>query len=261
MLVVAIVPAVGQLGVPQTKAAERWRASGPGLQVDHGAWDRFLANYRRVGRDGIARIAYGRVTKPDHAALKRYIGALAAADVDRMTRPQQLAYWINLYNAATIDLVIDAYPVTSIKQVRGGLLARGPWTDKIVTVEGERLSLDDIEHRILRPIWRDPRIHYAVNCAALGCPDVAERAFTAARADAMLTAAARAFVNHPRGFRFAGNALVASSIFDWYAADFGGRDGVLAHARRYANPALAARLAGKRRPDSYDYEWALNEVR
>lgn len=261
MLVVAVVPAAGQTKASQANVSEHWRASGPGLQVDHGAWDRFLARYRRVGRDGTARIAYGRVTKPDHAALKRYIRVLAAADVDRMTRPQQLAYWINLYNAATIDLVIDAYPVSSIKRVRGGLLARGPWTDKIVTVEGERLSLDDIEHRILRPIWRDPRIHYAVNCAALGCPNVAERAFTAARADAMLTAAARAFVNHPRGLRFNGNALVASSIFDWYAADFGGPDGVLAHARRYATPALATRLAGKRRPDSYDYDWALNDAR
>lgn len=252
-------PATAQLG--DSKPWTRWQRSGQGAEVDHARWDRFLASYRRVGRDGIARIAYGRVTPRDRAELVAYIAALGKADVDAMSRPQQLAYWINLYNAETVRLVLEAYPVKSIKAVRGGFLNSGPWREKVVTVRGVALSLDDIEHRILRPIWRDPRIHYAVNCAALGCPDLAARAFTAERANAMLDQGARAYINHPRGFRLEGRTLVASSIFDWYAGDFGGPDGVLTHARRYATPATLAKLAGKRRADRYEYEWALNDAR
>lgn len=254
-------PAAAQLGTPQPGLWPRWQRSGPGLEIDHGALDRFLAAHRRVGRDGIARVRYGRVQAPDRAALKAYLRMLQDADVDRMTRPQQLAYWVNLYNAATVDLVLDAYPVPSILRVQGGLLRSGPWKRKLLTVGGKRLSLDDIEHRILRPIWRDPRIHYAINCAALGCPNLAGRAFNAGRVNAMLDAGARAFVNHPRGFRLEGRELVASSIFDWFAVDFGGANGLLAHARRYATPATAAKFRGKARPDRYTYEWALNDAR
>jgi hypothetical protein len=255
------VTAPAQASGVRPEAWARWQASGSGLEIDQAAWDRFLASYRRVGRDGIARIAYGRVTPRDRAALKAYVRMLSAADVDRMNGAQQFAHWVNLYNAATVDLVLDNYPVSSIRKIDGGLLNTGPWKRKLLTVKGERLSLDDIEHRILRPIWRDPRVHYAINCAALGCPDIPDRAYTAARANAMLDAAARNFVNHPRGFRVENGKLVASSIFDWFAVDFGGADGVLTHARRYATPAKAARLRGKARPDSYDYEWALNEAR
>jgi hypothetical protein len=178
-----------------------------------------------------------------------------------MTRPEQLAYWINLYNAATVDLVLDAYPVTSIRRVHGGILGLGPWKRKILSIRGERLSLDDIEHRILRPIWRDPRIHYAVNCAALGCPNLAGQAFTAARANAILDQGARDFVNHPRGFRLDNGRLIASSIYDWFAPDFGGPNSILAHARRYATPANLAKFRGKTRPDRYSYDWSLNALR
>jgi hypothetical protein len=256
-----VAPAEAQLGDPKPQAWTRWRQAGPGLEIDQAVWDRFLATYRRVGRDGIARLAYGRVTPRDRAALKAYLRTMSAADVDRMNRAQQFAYWVNLYNAATVDVVLAAYPVSSIRRIDGGLLNTGPWKRKLLTVKGERLSLDDIEHRILRPIWRDPRVHYAINCAALGCPNIPDRAYTAARANSMLDAAARDFINHPRGFRVEGGDLVASSIFDWFAVDFGGRDGVVAHALRYATPATAARLRGKARPDRYTYEWALNDSR
>jgi hypothetical protein len=254
-------PAAAQLGPPAADLWPRWQRSGPGLDVDHGVWDRFLAAHRRIGRDGIARIAYARVPGTDRAALKSYLRRLQAADVDRMTRPEQLAYWINLYNAATVDLVLDAYPVTSIRRVHGGILGLGPWKRKILSIRGERLSLDDIEHRILRPIWRDPRIHYAVNCAALGCPNLAGQAFTAARANAILDQGARDFVNHPRGFRLDNGRLIASSIYDWFAPDFGGPNSILAHARRYATPATLAKFRGKTRPDRYSYDWSLNALR
>lgn len=263
LLRILLVPLLFAIAAPvaaQTapESWPRWQRSGPGLEVDHGSWEKFLERNRRVGRDGIARVAYGQVSAADKAALKAYVRGLQVVNVDRMTKVQQLAYWINLYNATTVGLVVDAYPVDSIKRVQGGLLRQGPWTRKRLSIKGEAVSLDDIEHRILRPNWKDPRIHYAINCAALGCPNLAAHAFTASKANAMLDEGARAFVNHPRAFRLERGALVASSIYDWFAVDFGGPDGVVKHARRFASPATAAMLRGKSRPDRYSYDWSLN---
>ncbi len=97
---------------------------------------------------------------------------LAATSADRLRRAEQFPFWINLYNALTVKVVLDHYPVEIIRDIdiSPGLFADGPWGKKLVTVEGEALSLDDIEHRILRPIWKDPRLHYVLNCAALGVP-------------------------------------------------------------------------------------------
>jgi hypothetical protein len=123
------------------------------------------------------------------------------------------------------------------------------------------LSLDDIEHRILRPIWRDPRLHYAVNCAALGCPNLQTAAFTAANTEALLDKAARDFVNHPRGAAIVGGKLIVSSIYVWYEADFGGADrGVIAHLKRYAGPELATALAAVDRISGNRYDWGLNDL-
>jgi len=143
-----------------------------------------------------------------------------------------------------------------------GLFADGPWGAELVTVEGVPLSLDDVEHRILRPIWRDPRVHYAVNCAALGCPDLARDPFDAGRLDAQLDRQARRFVNHRRGVRFEGDGdLIVSGIYRWFSEDFGdGSDrAILRHLRRHAAPALAGRLAAADGIDDHDYDWSLND--
>ncbi|MEO0426496.1 MAG: DUF547 domain-containing protein [Pseudomonadota bacterium] len=247
---------------PPVVTDEGWRAftEGSARTVDHGAWDRFLAAYRSVDAAGIARLDYAAVTPEDHEALKTYIAALGQEDVAALDRPAQLAYWINLYNAVTVDLVLDAYPVGSIRSVGGGLLPTGPWGAAVVTVGGKPLSLNDIEHAIVRPIWRDARVHYAFNCAAAGCPNLAEVAYRGATVDAVLEANARAYVNDPRGFRDEDGRLVASKIYAWFREDFGDDDaGILSHARRYAGAGLAERLDGAERIDSYEYDWALND--
>jgi hypothetical protein len=140
------------------------------------------------------------------------------------------------------------------------LFADGPWGKALVTVEGEPLSLDDIEHRILRPIWRDPRLHYVLNCAALGCPNLQPVAFTAANADDLLDAAARAYVNHPRGVRVEGERLYLSKIYSWYPKDFE-PEGVPAHMRRYADPNLGEAIGRTSRTAAIDYDWTLNDAR
>ena len=175
-----------------------------------------------------------------------------------------MAYWINLYNALTVDTVLNHYPVGSIRDISisPGLFNRGPWDRKLVTVEGQALSLNDIEHRILRPIWHDPRIHYAVNCASLGCPNLANTAYDGSHLDAMLDAAARAYVNNPRGAAVHDGKLTVSSIYRWYEADFGSTDaGVIAHLKRYAEPPLAAALNGISAIADDHYDWRLNDAR
>lgn len=251
------------LAAPSAELWPRWQAheARATTRVDHAAWDRFLASYLAVGEDGVNRLAYARVTPADRQALRAYLETLAATPVSRLSRAEQFAYWINLYNALTVHTVLERYPVRSIRDISTspGLFAIGPWGRKAVTVEGEAMSLDDIEHRILRPIWRDPRVHYALNCAALGCPNLQARAFTAANAEAMLDTAARAFVNHPRGVRIERGRLLVSSIYEWFKVDFGGNDsGVIAHLRRYARPELEQQLAGITRIADHSYDWALN---
>ncbi|MEL7173174.1 MAG: DUF547 domain-containing protein [Pseudomonadota bacterium] len=240
-----------------------WQAftEGSTIVVDHTAWDRFLASYRRVGAHRIARVDYAAVSPEDRAALKSYIAALGSVDPAALDRPEQLAFWFNLYNAVTVDLVLDAYPVGSIRRVGARVLPTGPWDAAVVTVGTKTLSLNDIEHAIVRPIWQDARVHYAFNCAALGCPNLAAEAYRGATVDAVLDRNARSFVNDPRGFREEGERLVASKIYAWFKEDFGGNDaGVIAHARRYAEAPLAERLAAAERIDRFEYDWALNDT-
>lgn len=238
-----------------------WAASGDQGDPDYRGWAAFLAAYRRLGADGIARVDYRAAKGAGEAALRQTIAALEQAQPTKMRRPAAFAYWANLYNLWTIALVLEAYPVDSIKKVRGGWFNLGPWGEKVARVEGRLLSLDDIEHGILRPVFNDARVHYAVNCAAIGCPNLSAAPFTAADLDARLDAAARAYVQHPRGALVDKGRLTVSSIYDWFQADFGGdAAGVIAHLRRYADPPLARALAAVSRIDGDRYDWSLNDA-
>ena len=256
-LLILAAPAVA---APSADLWPRWEKHTPGstASIDHGRLNAFLTKYLRPV-DGVNRVDYGAITVPDMIELDGYIADLAASDVDALDRPQQMAFWINLYNALTVQLIMTHYPVDSIKDT-GGFLS-SPWGRTVVTVADQKMSLDDIEHRVLRPIWRDPRIHYAVNCASIGCPNLAAEAYEADKLDAQLDAAARDYVNHPRAAEVTGSGLVASKIYDWYQVDFGGSEaGVIAHLKQYAEPALAAKLDGVSDIADYRYDWALNDV-
>ncbi|HEV8694166.1 MAG TPA: DUF547 domain-containing protein [Lysobacter sp.] len=261
------------LGIPTGNAApraelwERWTAHDPSSTetIDHGAWARFLKAHVRALPDRVNRIAYAEVSDDDKKQLAGYIAALEATPISRYRRNEQFAYWINLYNAVTVKVVLDHYPVQSIRDIRisPGLhvFAPGPWGKKLIEVEGEKLSLDDIEHRILRPIWQDPRIHYAVCCAAVSCPHVRDEPYIGANVDTQLTIAARDYVNHERGVLLSGGRLVVSSIYKWYKDDFNGSDaGVIQHLRQYAKPELASALASLTRISDDRYDWALNDA-
>jgi hypothetical protein len=249
------------LAAPSARLWEYWSAFDPESKatIDHAGWSDWLERFVIVNPDGVNRVAYADVTREDRAQLRHYIDRLAALRIGDYNRAQQLAYWINLYNALTVDIVLEHYPLDSIRDISSGLFSSGPWGLKLVTIEGKKLSLDDIEHRILRPIWQDPRIHYAVNCASLGCPNLQPLAFTAANSENLLQAAAREFINHPRGASVSNNRLRVSSIYHWFEADFGSNDaGVIAHLKQYATPDLSTALDAIDKISGHDYDWRIN---
>jgi len=248
---------------PKARLWPRWEAHEPGstLRVDHTPWAALLEHLLRPQPDGRRLVAYRDAGPAERAALEAYLAALSATPVSRLARAEQMAFWINLYNALTVKVVLDHWPVRSIRDIdiSPGLFADGPWGARLIAVEGEPLPLDDIEHRILRPIWRDARIHYAVNCASMGCPDLALEPYRGDRIDAQLDRAGFEFVNHPRAVRIDKGKLFVSSIYHWFKEDFGGNDrAVVEHLCAYAAPPLAMVLQQYARIDGHAYDWAIN---
>ncbi|WP_029458516.1 DUF547 domain-containing protein [Solidesulfovibrio alcoholivorans] len=197
--------------------------------------------------------------KKDEATLDNYLAALAAVDPAALSGPERFAYYINVYNAWTLKLILEHYPgIRSIKDA--GNLFRSPWQRAFVRLRAGTVSLDDVEHGILRPQFHDPRVHFAVNCASKSCPPLAGAPYAGATLDAALDAAARACINNPANTFFKDGTLHVSRIFDWYGEDFGGPEGVWRFIRRYAAPPLAAAMdaAGRHELAYTPYDWSLN---
>jgi len=253
-------------GPPRAERISIWDSSDESSVelVDHGPWQEILDGYVDPDPAGVNVVDYAALAESpaDAAALAGYLDYLQGIDPRAYSRAEQMAYWINLYNALTVKVVLDAYPVDSIKDVHEGVVPlTGPWNDVHANVAGKDLTLDQIEHGILRPIWRDKRIHYAANCAAYGCPHLIETAFTAANTESLLEAGARAYVNSPRGVDIVDDDfIVVSSIYDWYATDFGGtEESVIEHLIHYADGKLAKFLEAFDGAIEYDYDWKLNQ--
>lgn len=261
LMALAAAPSPGA-AAPSARLWPRWLISNAKseISVDHRLWDSFLARYVVSGHpSGINLVRYGEVTFRDIIALDSYIEELQSVPVSYLNRGEQIAYWINLYNSLTVRLILEHYPLDSIKDIRR------PWKRKLASIEGIPVSLDDIEHRILRPIWKDNRFHYVLNCAAKGCPNLLPVAFTARNAEAILDRAARDFVNHSPGARVEGGKIHTSTIYRWFMEDFGGsRRKVVEHLLRYAEGELRGELnrmleKGRIRL-KYHYDWSLNDV-
>lgn len=232
------------------------------ITIDHSAFDKFLTTYvENKSGSQVSRVRYGEVSEEDHALLSDYVKYLQTVKVTSLDRDEQLAFWINLYNAETIRTVLQAYPVSSIRAIKSHPLDfKGPWNDKRLNIEGTALTLDNIENRIIRPVFNDARIHYALNCAAMGCPNLREQAYTAKDIQAALDEQARAFINDPRGIKIEDGTVIASRIFLWYRDDYGrSENDVLDHIRRFARPELLHELEGVTSIDTYEYDWALND--
>jgi len=262
-ILILLVPAAAH-AAPKAELWARWQKHDPASRqkIDHSAWDKFLNQFVVAPHpSGINRVRYQTVTAADLKGVKSYLQSMQALTISTYNRYEQKAFWINVYNALTVDLILSRYPVASIRDINiaPGLFERGPWGAKLLTIEGEKLSLDDIEHRILRPIWKDNRIHYAVNYASLGCPNLQPEAYTAENTDALLERGAREFINHPRGVSIQKGRLQVSSIYVWFQEDFGGDPAeLMEHWQEYADPPLTDALQKYNGGLAHDYDWRLN---
>jgi hypothetical protein len=210
-------------GAPALKLWPRWQShdADSSVIVDHADWD---------------------------LILQRYVDASHPSGINR-------------FNYTGV-IPIDHYPVKSIRDIdiSPGIFSNGPWDAKLLEIEGEKVSLNDIEHRILRPIWQDNRVHYAVNCASLGCPNLQPLSFTTQNLDMLLDKAARDFINHPRGVSFINNKLEVSSIYFWFQEDFGASEnGIIQHLRKYLAPENLKKLDLVKKKIRHQYDWSLNE--
>lgn len=228
--------------------------------VDHQVFQDILNTYLdNDDPSGINKFDYKRVSQGDKKALNNYLQQLSEVVVTKLNKDEQMAYWINMYNALTINTILEKYPVDSIKEIKSGIFSSGPWKLKLITVENIELSLNNIEHSILRPIWKDRRIHYAVNCASIGCPNLSKSVYSAEKLDEMLDAAAADYINHPRGVNFKNNKLILSSIYNWYKDDFGTKQELLAHLSKYTLGNNKEKLLSWKGSIKYGYDWNLNK--
>ncbi|MBU0740633.1 MAG: DUF547 domain-containing protein [Alphaproteobacteria bacterium] len=230
--------------------------------LDHTAFDQLLQRYVKPDKSRYNRVDYKSLGRDGAAVLKSYISELSSINPAGLSRNEGHAFWINLYNAKTLEVIIDHYPVASIRDIKlggGGLFKTGPWSRKIMVVGGVELSLDDVEHEIVRALFKDPMSHYGLNCASYSCPNLAARAYTAGNVDALLAENARDYVNHPRGVTVSDDEITASKIYSWYADDFGGKGALKAHWKSLASADLAQRI-DTASVGSFVYDWSLNDV-
>jgi hypothetical protein len=243
------------------------------LDRTHAAWTALLAKHVTLeDPDGrTSRVDYAAFAR-DRAALRGYLAALArvtSAEFAALPRTDRIAFWINAYNAATVELILSEYPKHGSIRDYGSLL-RGPWKKPFVRLLGETLTLDEIEHERLRGPrgYGEPRIHFAVNCASIGCPMLREEAYTGAKLEAQLEQQTVRFLSdRSRNRADAGSGvLVLSPIFDWYREDFAGGD-LPRFLARYAS-ALGVDEPGRRRFAEREwniafgeYDWRLNDVK
>lgn len=254
-----------------------WPAHAQAFDHSHAAWTALLARHVVLLRGGQAsQVRYAGFAS-DRAALKGYLAALSAVPASAFagfSKPQQQAFLINAYNAFTVELILSRYPaLKSIKDL--GSLFSSPWKPKWIPLLGSTLSLDDIEHETLRKpgVYDEPRVHFAVNCASVGCPMLREEAFVADRLEAQLAQQAQRFMADRSRNRWnsAQGRLELSKIFDWYGGDFQrGHQGIRSlpgFAARHAdvladNEAERARLRSEKFDITFlDYDWALNDAR
>lgn len=225
-------------------------ASSAGKKVSsfsHEQWDALLKKY--VSPDG--NVDY-KGMKADEPRLKSYLDQLAKNVPDASwSTNQEMAYWINAYNAFTIALILQHYPVKSIRDINNSK----PWDEPFITLGEKKYSLNNIEHDVLRKKFRDPRIHAAINCASKSCPRMLNAAFTAETLEAQLTAMMKSFVNDASRNHLSPDKIEVSEIFNWYKGDFTGNGTLIDFLNTYSS----VRIAANAQISYLNYDWSLNE--
>ena len=222
--------------------------------VNHEIWAELLNKNIKQGKVDYAGF------KSEESRLDRYLEVLENTDSNQLLESEKFAFYINAYNAWTIKLILSAYPgLDSIKDL--GSLLKSPWQKKFVRIDGQVTTLDDIEHNILRPRFKDPRVHFAINCSAASCPPLKPEPYLGIALDHQLDESTRSFVNDPDNYRLEGDTLYVSRIFKWFSEDF--NDDALGFYLTYAEGNLKMRLVEKKdtiQVKYLHYDWSLNDA-
>jgi len=226
----------------------------------HVKWSKILKEHTKKEVNQVS-FNYDKLKKAPKE-LKSYLKDLEAVKKDQFksfTRDQKLAFWINAYNAYTIKIIIDNYPVKSIFEIKSNFFTKGPWKKDFINLLGKEMSLDDIEHGTIRKQFKEPRIHFAVNCASIGCPSLLQEAFVANKLESQFQSASDNFLNNKLKNFVKGNTLHLSKIFKWYGDDFKQYKG--AHDKGFVNYIVKElKLEGKYTYTIEDYDWKLNKI-
>lgn len=241
---------------PIAEQIEQARSSGRET-FDHSAWDALL---RDGTSDGLVDYEVMTNRRQD---LDGYLGRIAEANLASLSGPELMALLMNAYNALTVRSILDAQPVDSIRDIDG------VWKETTHTVGGQEVTLDEIEHNLLRPFWKDPRIHFGVNCASMSCAPLPPWAFNGAEVDEQLEERTRAFLSSEDNVRVEDGVLVVSKYFEWYGGDFTEEgwepraDTIPAFIGDYTRPEVESFLAENETPELrfMDYDWSLNQAR
>lgn len=229
--------------------------AGSPTAPDHTAWTNLLTKY--VEDNGMVNYQ-GFIN--DKAALESYLETLSSnAPGDAWTENEKLAYWINAYNAFTVKLIVDNYPLKSIKDLNPTLsipTVNSIWSKEWFQIGGEDFSLDRIEHKILRKDFEEPRIHFAVNCASISCPVLRPEAYTADKVDRQLDEQARIFLNDPTRNTITENRIEVSKIFSWFGGDFKKGQSLVEFIDKYTKTDIDE----KARVRFMKYDWNLNGI-
>lgn len=262
-LVVSLAGASCEAGPTVTVGANVAAAQRVAVEkMDHSAWDALLQKY--VDERGFVDYSAWKASASDQQALDGYLRHLSSASLGGKTsREARLAFWINAYNAVTVKGILREYPTTSIRNHTAKLFGYNIWKDLVLPVDGRNYSLEQIEHEVLRKM-SEPRIHFAIVCASIGCPRLLNRAYTASELDEQLSANAKAFFADKSKFTYDARrrTIQVSPILEWFATDFGA---TAADQMRTIAPYLpddaAKKLAqsGAASVSYLDYDWNLND--
>ncbi len=213
--------------------------------VDHTTWNTMLHRY--VSSDGVVNY---KQWKNDETAINDYIDKLSANIPQQpLSENETLAYWMNLYNASTVSLILKNYPLKSIRDIGD------PWDIVFIKVGDKKYSLNDIEHKIIRKEFNEPRIHFALVCAAKSCPPLLNEAYEADKLDIQLQQQAVKFINNPTKSKITGNSIEISKLFDWYKGDFTKNGSLIDFLNAFAK----TKIQEEAKVGFMDYDWSLNE--
>ena len=245
-----------------SEVTEFWNASNESNEssIDHSKWQEILDRFVQEHESGINRFDYVGLKEDGelNQSLIEYLLELSEVDPRNYSKSEQLAYWLNHYNAIAVYLVTSQFPVESIQKIRFEGPDTSPLDMKLAYLQDQPLSMNDIRNEILRPIWQDNRIHFALNSASLGCPSLSKQAFNSDNVDELLDAGMNSYLNHTRGVSIQEGKLTVSSIFEWYMDDFGhDGDEILAYLMRHVPTDLSEQI-GELSKYETAYDWQVN---